>query len=408
MEKMRQRAEACRNDEQRFWEQAVEFWNPVEGEMSDARLSLKVIQFNALINLETVVREAPPCAITARSSHEERLVSYPSRLAQIVRKEKLVDHTKIANRDSAYLSKTQVSELFDAGSFLVQEYGLLLNTRIVIAHERLGMNKMTDGAELVSALVHELGMALKRSAPKTYPRFHWLYVHNRGTKSGFSTTVVAHIPEHLIDETEEWVFYRFLVNRFGSSAPKHAVQMRITRYQDDERKIRRHAQLMRFLCRSVHPEIKVRDHGERRALIDVISIPRHLREPFEVVDVRQRCRASKTIGEKAQRKAIDEGLGPLSAFGDNAWAFLFSGWERDEHKDRQREKEERLIQEAKINLDWPAGMGPRQNQVRAEFLDQLKRQAPRQRRRSWRPWWLRRERSLRRGTDRSRGPESMG
>ena len=133
---------------------------------------------------------------------------------------------RLTGRIRAHLSKSQVRELWDAGSFLVQEYGILLNTRIVIAHERLSTGEVRDGAGLVSDLVHQLGMALRRSAPKTCPRFHWLYVHNRGTKSGFSTTIVAFIPEELSDEAEEWLFDHFLLNRFGSSLPKDAVRMR--------------------------------------------------------------------------------------------------------------------------------------------------------------------------------------
>src|SRR5690349_12380622 len=59
----------------------------------------------------------------------------------------------------AHLTKSQVRKLWDAGSFLIQEYGILLNSRIMIGHERLSTAPMRDGAELVSDLVHELGMA---------------------------------------------------------------------------------------------------------------------------------------------------------------------------------------------------------------------------------------------------------
>ena len=68
-----------------------------------------------------------------------------------------------ASSRNAHLTKSQVRMLWDAGSFLVQEYGILLNTRIVINHTRLSTCETKESTQLVSALVHELGMALKRS-----------------------------------------------------------------------------------------------------------------------------------------------------------------------------------------------------------------------------------------------------
>jgi hypothetical protein len=241
----------------------------------------------------------------------------------------------------AHLTKSQVRKLWDAGSFLVQEYGIVLNTRIVIYHKRLGISETREGTQLVSALVHELGMALKRSAPRSCPHFHWLYAHQLGWKTGFSTTLVAHIPEALVDEAHEHLFDRFLAKRYGWPLPKNTVLLRTTRYENRTWRFRRHLQLMRMLCRSVDPNIKVRDRGERRALIDVLSIPKRLRETFDSFEVPQRCRSSKTIGEKIQNKAVGDRLAPLSAFGDQAWTDLFTRWELDEYDDRQREKEDR-------------------------------------------------------------------
>ena len=96
-----------------------------------------------------------------------------------------------------------------------------------------------------------------------------------------------------------------------------------------------------MLCLSLNPDIKVRDDGERRALIHVLSIPKRLREEFSFLGVPQRRRVSETIGERAQRFAIDERMAPLSAFSDKAWGALFTGWELREHLDRQRVKKER-------------------------------------------------------------------
>ena len=67
-----------------------------------------------------------------------------------------------------------------------------------------------------------------------------------------------------------------------------------------------------------------------------------------------------------------------SAFSDRAWGALFAGWELREYQDRQREKEERSRARTKIELEWPAGVGQRQDQVRAALLERLQTSWPRQ------------------------------
>ena len=197
-----------------------------------------------------------------------------------------------------------------------------------------------------------------------------------------------------MDEAHEHLFDRFLAKRYGWPLPKNTVLLRTTRYENRTWRFRRHLQLMRMLCRSVDPNIKVRDRGERRALIDVLSIPKRLRETFDSFEVPQRCRSSKTIGEKIQNKAVGDRLAPLSAFGDQAWTDLFTGWELDEYDDRQCEKEDREKARLKVGLEWPEGIGQRLDQVREAALEQLKTawpQDPRRRLRGWQGWWLRRQ-----------------
>ena len=64
--------------------------------------------------------------------------------------------------------------------FWVKNMESSLNTRIVISDTRLSISETREGTQLVSALVHELGMALKRSAPRSCPHFHWLYANQAG------------------------------------------------------------------------------------------------------------------------------------------------------------------------------------------------------------------------------------
>jgi hypothetical protein len=173
--------------------------------------------------------------------------------------------------------------------------------------------------------------------------------------------------------------------------PKNAALLRTTRYESQLWRLRRHFHLMLMLCRSVDPSIKVRDQGERKALIDVLAIPKRLRETFDSFAAPQRCRVSKTISEKLQTEAFDQRLAFLSVFGDQAWSNLFTGWELAEYLERQREKEDHKNAQLKTLLQWPEGVGQLQDRVREAELQRLKAtwpQDPRFRLRAWTGWWL--------------------
>jgi hypothetical protein len=201
---------------------------------------------------------------------------------------------------------------------------------------------------------------------------------------------VAHIPDALADLAEEWLFDRFFSTRFGSSLPKRAVLFRIAILEDIAWRFRRHQQLLRILCCSVHPHICVRCEGERRALIDVLEVPTCLRDSFVPVNLPQRRRVSESIGLSAQLKSIRDRLAPLSAFADGAWPFLRTHWEIAEHQDRVRERRERADALARIRVEWPEGIDERHDHVREAATRRLLASWPedaRQRHRSWIGWW---------------------
>lgn len=291
--------------------------------------------------------------------------------------------------DTSFLSKSQVQDLWDAASFLVQEYGVLLNTRIVIFHER--DEHPGVGTTLVSELVHEMGLALRRWAPRACERFHWLYVHQRGSKTGFSTVIVAHIPSELAADAKAWLLGRFLSKRLSQVQALRCVKMRVPQFNREYSRVRWHFHLVRLLSRSLDPDIKVRVDGDRRALIDVLRIPVCLRERFSAARVPQERRVSESVGEKLRREAVGQRLAPLSAFRDQAWHAIATGWELIEHRDREIEKDERKQKELEVDLEWPEGKGSRTNQVRAAARQKLLESwpvDPRQRKRSWSGWWL--------------------
>jgi len=291
----------------------------------------------------------------------------------------------VANRERAHLSKNQVRELCDAASFLIQEHGVGLNSRLVVFHERLGIFDQAAAIHLVSDLVHQLGLCVDRWTGGSH--LHWLYVYERSKQHGLTTVIAAHIPPFLADDVDEWLYERFLPGRTTCSDLRAGVRLKVFVCASAEAQSRRHHHLLRLLCRGVDPTITVLHRDQQRALIDVLGIPRGMRQPLLGVQLVQRWRVSESIG-KGVRKGTK--LEPLSAFKDKAWDSLFGGWEFQEYDDRQREATDRASKTASIILKWPTGISEVTDRIGQFQLDELHAswpEDPRRRLRSWLGWW---------------------
>jgi len=104
--------------------------------------------------------------------------------------------TRTPPSGAGYLSVKQVRDLWEAASFLVQMFGLFLNTRISIRHGRLGIDDPRKVGPFLTSLMHELRMLINdRAASTECPEpFHWLYVNEHSPTDGAITHVVATVP----------------------------------------------------------------------------------------------------------------------------------------------------------------------------------------------------------------------
>jgi hypothetical protein len=168
--------------------------------------------------------------------------------------------------------------LWEAGSLLGQEYGLLVNARITLRHRRLGIEKHQDGAKLVSRLTHELGMLLRR---RTSMCLHWLYVHEADENRGFVTQLALHLPVQATERARAWLFSRFLDRQCRSAEGADAVRLRICRSQENSQRILFHTRQLRLLIRGIDPGVDDwSEQGQRRPLRELLGVPRLNAWPF--------------------------------------------------------------------------------------------------------------------------------
>jgi hypothetical protein len=288
-----------------FCQEVLRFWAPAEM-ASDATLVRKISEFDELLNGPAGVRSlsAVPSLMPARRK-------LPSSTAPIVSAERegldrRVDGMRTPPSGAGYLSLKQVRDLWEAASFLVQMYGLFLNTRISIRYGRLGIDDPRKVGPLLTSLMHELRMLIigRPARAGCLEPFHWLYVHEYSSTDGAITHVVATVPTETGD-IGRWLSDRFLPHHIESSCSTGAVTFRRSAVRDSEH-FARHLQLVRLVCRGIDPTytVSIRDGGgstTRFPLIERIGVPR------KVADLARSglmCRASSALRHDEKPAAI--------------------------------------------------------------------------------------------------------
>lgn len=346
-----------------------------------------------------------------------------------------------ANPSRRYLAWPQVQPFWEIGSFLPQQFGLLFNLRLTVNHRTLGISDHRDGARLVSDLTHDLGARLEYWEPGS--SYHWVYRHEGDRTGGLVSRILLSIPDHLSEDAIGWL-YRFAARRTPTSlarnpsskessgqeahvrppaAPErredddsHAIQtdvaderlldrgdgdaMSATRLRplliayrlqnNRDARVRFHWQGIRALSRCLDPDLSERDEkGEKRALADLLGIPKRWRAAVGDVATVQGMGASKHLTHRARKIVANGDMGILSALRERAWSHLDNGWEVTEHRARRAERERRDNALALVSLRF-AGDDELSTARRKEELQALESSFdpnPKSWRRAWNGWW---------------------
>ena len=367
---------ACRLhlDEELFWENAIAAlasWD----RLNEHEFVMVLSRFNRLTNAlpdplgsQTILRSIP------RAGHKLRI----ARAA-------VGSGTNPGN----YLPWREIRPFWDAGSFLPQHYGALLNLRLTIRHAEIKILDHDAGAELISDLTHELGMRLNEWRPDSNPHFHWMYRHEADEEGHLVTRLMMSIPEGHLAAAVHWIRTRFFARRFASEGFSDLpIALRDSR--NSERLLRFHWACIRALSRNLDPALLERsEDGERVPLVDLLRIPHRWRGPTVTVQCAKSRGASKSLRRSAQRAGAAERMPFLSALEDRAWQAMDGGWELLEHRDRAAEVQRRHEAEGRVRGLF-AGDDDLTRARCAEEIARLRARYPldpKERLRSWEGWW---------------------
>jgi DNA polymerase-3 subunit gamma/tau len=366
-----------------YWRSMMKHWNSDHARVVDeANLSICLIVFNDLINGDFDEMPQPIAAkVIVRSDRRFHIRAQNLPLSRAA---------VSSHGPAGAMTFSQAKTIYDAASFLPQQYGVLFNARFRITHPGYGPAALQSAKKIVSQFVHELGIFSDRRDPTK--KAHWLYAHEQLDGIVY-TEVVAHLPLDAVDLIEDWLTKR-RSQWFGEASLNDGSWIiEVDAPGSAKSHVAKHWRMVRRLWGTLDQMKGWKLPGGRlTAVIALLGVPKATWATSDKMVGIKRMQASGSINVGARRSAQSSFMPLLSALADGAWDYIDSGWELHEFKDRRVEIASRKRDEDMVLAKWPASDDPLQDRPRREALARLYSSwpnDPKERHRSWPDagWW---------------------
>lgn len=350
---------ARRADLEPIWCRLMEFWPVPETATDETALSLRVTLFHHLVNGAAAdgARGDQGSDDSAQASLATPPSAASSPSAWTPATPPASDWPHAASNGAAqaadgseepgFLSAADVRRIVNAASFLMQEHGVLFNAALTISPALCGMEGRAAAA-LIAAFRDDL---TAQAAAWGGALFASLTVIEH-EPHGLVGRLVAHLPllqgsdperADGLERVTTWVHAWCVRN---ADAVRDAVYL-TTAPTDAATALKFHWVETLDLCAGLSPSIVAWDPQTeaRTPLLDRLAV--RPRETRRVVDA-PLVSVSDRLSEAAMADASRNGLAPLSAFDDGAWAWIRRGWERDEYRERRATRSERATERDRL------------------------------------------------------------
>lgn len=350
---------------ERLWEELISALEPREG-LTTSQLAMVLTKFNRLVNHQSSTESSTATVATrSRVQRLQRVRGSPT------------------ERSMAFLPWKKVRPIWDIGSFLPQEFGVLFNVRLTLRHSMLQIQDQAEAAALVSELTHRLADRVRYWSPTK--ACHWAYQHEADHSGVLRSRLLMAMPDELLGRALDWLA-KFMLGRSRDSNDALLISTRRARSHEDL--VRFHWQGIRAMSRCLDPAASARDEkGNIAPLLDLLRIPVRWRGPIGPMRV-QSAGASKWLTHHKRRAAAAE-MPFLSALREGAWSHLDTGWELAEFNARFGERTRRNDAVERIHILFP-GADELSVAMRNEELGQVRQSFatdPKAWPRTWLGWW---------------------
>jgi hypothetical protein len=229
-----------------FARKLLETWDP-EPAMGPTTLLRKASEFEDLVGGVSIGDQESTSDITARwQASDERRQRYGREAKRTV---KTASKQFAETVTTDFLGLDEAKGLWHAASFMVQQYGALLNTRLTIRHNHLRPHKKGGPEQHLTDFGRELRELINRTKTSTQDHLHWLYIHQNDPREGLITRIVAHLPPCKAD-IPHWILHRFFKRRALAVGSDFPVDVDL---RQKEKPLSVHHSLIRELCAGLAP-----------------------------------------------------------------------------------------------------------------------------------------------------------
>lgn len=375
------------------WHRMMDFWTAPETATDATTLRLRLTLFHHLVNGMTGAEaersdDKSPLPAPSKSTAPSRPTALSAASATVVMTSGFgpmpagMRLTRV--EEPGFLTVADVRQIINAASFLVQEHGVLLNATFEVRPARFGAEAPEAAAALIAAFRDDLAAR----AAAWGGVFASITVVERDAL-GIVGYLAAHLPHSAFHDTgddeaagpvEAWARgWRRGDRRGGGDAVRFAAAP-----VGEAAKLAFHWDAALELCAGLgeEPEALDPETGQRKSLLRLLGVHGRSTNPMHGTPL---VAVSALLTDVAIAAACGDGLTPLSASDDGAWAWVRRGWERDEVGERQATRAERAAERARVGQKH----GGDASETRAA-LAELERGwpvDPHARRRRWRGWW---------------------
>ncbi|PDT60529.1 hypothetical protein CO678_15975 [Bradyrhizobium diazoefficiens] len=354
-----------------FWEELIKSWPVITSDLSEESLLILITEFQRRVCGASEILALMPAERPSVSSRE---AAWKPPVGKTPSRQRRRGGRLKVDKDPRYLAYDQVKDLFNAASFLTQEYGCQFNIRVTVRSRLFGCETKSE----VSKLLSDFARAFTDRLNDWIDQSHWLCVQELEYGAACSR-IIAVGPQ--LDSGEFKMMQRWFSNwRKKERTPGQeelAIKAEPTFTQKSAQRMKSHWDCVRWLCAGMNPA---------EPIYKRLLLPKS-RQAGDLGPKGRRHSASESLTPAGMADKMQDEMEALSAFDDEAWDHLFSGWELQEFDDRQKEKRQRQADIKAISLKYPLGDQEHDEKRKREYGELLRSWADRYRRpRSWYAW----------------------
>ncbi len=372
-----------------YWRQLMEFWPMPETAVDETALGLRLALFHQLVEAPPVDELGGAIERAQRTGHTAARTSTGT--ATMFEPPRgfgpppaLRPGGRLVKDQDGFLTQGDVRRIVHAASFLMQEHGVLFNAAFTVRPAVLG----APGVDAAVAAIGEFRDDLAAQARVWDGEVIAGITLLERDEGGVVGRMVVHlrVPNPLgpadadgADRIATWArAWRDGAGCLGGDAVKF-----VPAPEGDRASLRFHWRKTLDLCAGLDPSVETWDPalGEHRPLIKLLRVrPRSIGPvlDYPLVEI------PAPLSDEAIAEACRDRLEPLSAFDDDAWGELTTGWELEEFDERRRTRVERARRLAEVGQRF--GEGTSKARAEVERIVNAWSSDPQRRRRRWRGW----------------------